>query len=1674
MKQLFTQLINKGIRFSLTPDSDLKIQLGRYALDGKEKQDLKNNKQNIVTLLNNSTMACLSSQQERLFFLAKLGYGFQYHVPALIKIEGDLNQKALQKSLNFLIEKHKSLRTNFKEIDGTPVQIIGQAVVCPLVYEDLENLPTIQQDEKVKELTQALFEQSFDLEKDTLMRGLTLKLSANQFILGLCIHHIVTDGWSMRILLKDMIYAYEGYSNGNSVSVTPLEIQYTGYSVWQKQVISGARIASELEYWKNQLTGYQDLDMPLDHPRPAQISGDGSYLRFKVNKEQVLAMSKISKERRMTPFTLFMAAVYLLLRKYSSQKDICMGMPVANRNNRDIEDIVGFFVNTVVMRINPTEDQPLTIDDLLSQVHKVTVDGQDNQNLPIENIIDFLKPERDLSRTPIFQVMINYTPVVAGKTKMGDCTIEPSMDFDSQSSKFDLTFTYNEYEEDGRAEVFIEYSTDLYTANTVTRMYAYLERIIDAFLQPENKRVKDIEFTDAEERQKVVTDWNNTQTDYPKQKCIHQLFVEQALSQPNNTAVVFKDQQLSYAELDQQSTQLAICLQGKGIKPDHLVAICLERALNMIVAVLGILKAGGAYLPIDLNYPDDRIEFMLEDSKAKLLITQSSLEGRLSKISRKLLLLDTQWDLIKLEKAELKVQVQSSHLAYVIYTSGSTGKPKGVMVEHHSVVNHNLAVIKAYGITANDNVLQFSVISFDIFVEEVFPALLSGATLVLLDGEKFTDVAYVKETIHKKQVSLINLPTAYWNTLIDEQFDEQYLKRVIIGGEKAETESYRTWHKNNPTIDVINTYGPTETTVISLLHPIDRKLRADQQIPLGKPLANTQAYILDENLKPLPVGMPGELHTAGAGLARGYLNQPKLTQERFIANPFSDNPTDRLYKTGDLARWLDNGNIGFIGRFDGQVKIRGFRVELGEIEKVLSISQDIRQVVVIAKKFQGNNQLVAYFTTDGGELQTEALAKELGNSLPDYMVPATFIHLDNIPLTEHGKVDRNTLQKKQVKLISSQDYLIPETELEQKIALIWQELLEVNKVGLNDNFFDLGGHSLLVVQLTSQLNKTLDGDGKELNVADVFKHPTIKELVDFMLTGTASNISSPHIISLRQSNPIFVIPGMPGRSDGYYQLADCLKNDGEVFGLQMKGYAEDEAATSLEEMAAHNISIIQQVKQLGKINLYAHSYGGTVVYEMLHQLEQSNLEVGEIVFIDSGVYEQQETISKPSALIFCSFLLTSAGVDAKEAEKEIKQILSDKPYKEWKDQLAKLLNNHTSTIDPIDFIKIWKVTEKALTAPYEFKGKLNHHVKLIIAEDSRGWLKPKAWIKYFDSIEVHYAKGDHLSVVMEPHCSAWIKQLSAQDNYQHSSNKVMNQQRAIDGETPILSIRQLEKQYKDVKAVNSVSFDLKAGRCFGLLGPNGAGKTTTIEMMEGILKPTKGGVYFRGNPIDKRYKSHIGIQFQQTALQEALTVKETLQFFQKLYKRKMPIGEIIEACSLQEYIDRDNSKLSGGQRQRLLLGIALINDPEIIFLDEPTTGLDPQARYNFWELIRSIKKCGKTIILTTHYMDEAEQLCDEIAIMDKGKIVVQDTPENLLKQNFDGILIRLPKENIKDIQDFPFEIIEQEENIEFSTPDVEQAMNQLLKKQVSLEGVQVKSPNLEDLFLKLTGHALRG
>jgi len=1670
MKHLVSQLINKGVRFSVTEAQELKIQLGQYSLSELEKQELKDAKPKIIEYLNQRSIACLSQQQKRLFFLEQMGYGFQYHVPVLLKIEGDVQQKVLEKSVNYLVQSHESFRSNFVTLEDIPVQLVNAALNIPLSYQDCSQQATGQ----YKKVLQDFIEQPFKLEGHPLIRALLIKLADQSYVFNLCIHHIVTDGWSMRIVLDDLIEAYTAYEQGQSLAVKPVKLSYVDYSVWQQQMVNEDKVATDIAYWKQQLIGYQDLELPSDYPRPARASGEGGYLSFMVDASKGKRLGAMAKAMKMTKFSIFMTAVYLLLRRYSRQQDICMGMPVANRNNRDIENIVGFFVNTIVMRINPEDEQGLTVNELLKQVHKVIVDGQDHQNLQIEDVLAFLQPERDLSRTPVFQVLINYAPIVVGKMPLGSCVLEPSFDFDNQSSKFDLTFTFNEFE-DSSEQMFIEYSSDLYDPKTIERMYEHLNQITNCFLDNPQQSINDIDLLTETDRNTVLVDWNNTQKSYPQEVCIHRLFEQQAQVTPKAIAVKYKGQQLTYKQLNQKSEKLAIYLQQQGVKPDNLVGICIERSVDMVVAVLAVLKAGAAYLPMASSNATDRIGYMLEDAEVKLLLTQSSLLSKLSDLTAtkyQALAIDSNWETLVPRRAALTHSVKPKNLAYVIYTSGSTGQPKGVMVEHQALVNLSYAMIDLYAITGQDRILQFASLSFDMSVEEIFPYLIAGAGIVIREERDIEAHNFYKQVM-SNQITILNIPPLFYSvidTLSEEEKQKLFnqVRVVSLGGEALPENIVTALRVYN--VKIFNAYGPTECTVNAAI----ADLSDNQSLSIGKPLQNTQLYVLGQDLKLSPVGIGGELYIAGSGLARGYLNRPELTAERFVANPFADDSTAKMYKTGDVVRWLDNGNLQFIGRADNQVKIRGFRVELGEIENLLLSHPQIEAAVVMTKALKNTQQLISYYTTvDAKAIETDDLKAFLQQKLPDYMIPVALQHLEVLPVTPNGKVDKNTLKKRKIDLTNGQGYIAPESDIEQQLAKIWEELLEIRQVGMNDNFFDLGGHSLLVVQLTNRINKEIES--AELNVADIFKYPTMKRLLNHINvdTGIAKQALSPHIISLDVSSPNFIIPGMPGRSDGYYQLAEAITNDGETYGLQMQGYSNDEPATRVEDMAAHNIALIQQVKPEGKINLYAHSYGGTVVYEMLRQLERTPIQVGEIVLIDSGVYIKQDEITPAAAWIFCNFILTSAGLNPRKSEDKIKQLLDDKPYEEWNQSLAELLKQAGALVELDDFMTLWDVTEKALTANYTLpKRKLNYNITLVIAEQSQRWLKPRTWNKYYQQVKVIRAKGDHLSVVAEPSCSDWMQQLSGQKAQLSNDDYVGIS--TLDKDSALLSVRSLEKHYGDVKAVNGISFDLQAGVCFGLLGPNGAGKSTTIEMMEGILRPSNGDIYFCGKPIGAHYKTQIGIQFQQTALQESLTVRETLQFFQKLYQYSLSIDEIIEACSLEDYIDRNNNKLSGGQRQRLLLGIALINDPAILFLDEPTTGLDPQARHNFWGLIRSIKKRGKTIILTTHYMDEAEQLCDEIAIVDQGRIIARDTPNKLLSQHFDGILMQLPKNcGLLEQQNFPFKLAELEELVEFTTPDVEQAMNQLIQHKISLEGLQVSKPNLDDLFLKLTGHSLR-
>jgi amino acid adenylation domain-containing protein len=1062
----------------------------------------------------------LSYAQERLWFLARLGYSEQYHVPNVMKIKGDLDEEALQKAINFITARHESLRTGFKTIDSGAIQVIEKTAATGIEQEDLSGLGEEEQDRESQIIIREFVQRPFKLEQAPLMRVLLIKLASDTFIFGMCMHHIVSDGWSMGILTREITRAYAAYKKGKEPGLEPLKVQYADYAVWQRAVMTEAKLNKELTYWKEQLTGYEDLDLPTDYPRPKELSGKGGYVRYRLEKEQVRLLTKLGQEKQMTLFTLLMASVYILLRRYSQQGDICLGMPTANRNHRDIENLVGFFINTLVIRIDTGEKTVITVEQLLNKVQDGLVAAQDQQDMPFEKVVESIQPTRDLSRTPIFQVLVNYVNTGREELQFGDSTLE-EVEIDYGLSKFDLTFAFV-HQEDNSLGINIKYSQDLYREETIERMGGHLVKIMNNLVKDRGKAIDEIELLSWQEKEKILVQWNKNEMEYPKDKCIHELFWEQVKKTPNQVAVVLKDQKLTYRELDERSTRLALVLQKRGIISDRLVGICLERSLEMIIGILGILKAGGAYVPIDPEYPEERIRYMLINSDVTVLLAQEKMEekvpGLFSDKTIEVIVLDKQWDKIEKAKGKLKKEVQSFHLAYVIYTSGSTGKPKGVMVQHHGVVNYLNAVKNKYGFAEIDmEAFNFSFLGnfvFDAVATSFLTPLISGGVCILY-GQHEDQQDTIRKALNNPQVQVIKLTPSHLQLIRDSmpiQFKSP--KFLIIGGESLKKSLVQELvNKNGNNVYCINQYGPTECTIASTAHLYNRDINYRNEVYIGHPIANTRIYILNNINKAVPVGVPGELHIAGDGLARGYLNQPELTAEKFILAHSSWLIADRkamkgaakfpmnyqlsafncIYKTGDLSRWLPDGNIEFLGRIDHQVKIRGFRIECGEIETVLAQHPKIQETVVIARTINNMTQLVAYYVKIDKDktLEVSETRSYLQGKLPEYMIPAAFVSLEEIPLTPNGKVDGKALLQIEVGLESSQEYVAPRTKTEKQLTRIWKNVLGVPRVGIHDNFFELGGHSLLATQIISRINRELKVD---VPLRKLFDTPRIEDL----------------------------------------------------------------------------------------------------------------------------------------------------------------------------------------------------------------------------------------------------------------------------------------------------------------------------------------------------------------------------------------------------------------------------------------------------------------------------------------------------------------------------------------------------------------------------------------------------
>ena len=1163
----------------------------------------------------------LSFAQQRLWFLDQLMPGsIVYNISGAARLTGPLNVVALEQSLTEVLRRHEILRTTFRAVDGQPFQSIASAEPFILPVTDLECLPEAEREAEARRLATEQAHQPFDLANGPLFRTTLLRLGEEDHILQCAMHHAVSDGWSIEILNKEIGSLYQSFSTGQPSPLPELSIQYADFAHWQRQWLQGEVLETQLSYWKKQLAGAPpSLDLPTDRRRPAVPTFHGARQSVVLSKSLTEALKGLSRQEGVTLFMTLLAAFKVLLSRYTGQEDIVVGTPIAGRNRAEIEGLIGFFVNTLVLRTNLSGNP--TFKELLSRVREVALGAYDHQDVPFEKLVEELQPQRDLSRTPLFQVFFNMLNLESHKPELYELTAEPLL-FDIGSVKFDLSLTMVEGTEGFTAS--LQYNSDLFDDTTIDRMICHFQTMLQGIVANPGQWLSDLPILTNTERLQLLVEWNETKRDFPKDKCIYELFEAQVERTPEATAVVYENQRLTYRELNIRANQLAHYLRKLGVGPEVLVGICTERSLEMVVGLLGILKAGGAYVPLDPAYPKERLAFMLEDTRLPVLLTQQPLVERVPAHWAKTACLDTDWEIIARENGKnFANETTADNLAYMIYTSGSTGRPKGVLITHRAICNHLLWRQEAYPLTEYDRFLHKASPSFDISVWEIFAPLMAGARLVLARPGGQTDSAYLVQLVVDQKITNIHFPPAMLRLLLEEKgiTDCSSLRRVFCGGESIPIDLKESFFAARLNADLYYQYGPTETTVDVTTwqcKPTDSRA----VVPIGCPIANTQLYILDAYLQPVPIGVPGELHVGGVSLARGYLNRPDLTQEKFIPDPFSDEPGARLYKTGDQARYLPDGTVEFLGRVDQQVKIRGFRVELGEIETVLSQHAAVRETVVLFREdTPGDKRLVAYFVPDRqpGPTVTE-LHNFLREKVPDYMVPSSFIRLETLRLMSNGKVDRQALRPpSQNRPELEESFVPPRTPVEQVLEGIWARLLHVKQVGIHDDFFDLGGHSLLAVRLFAEIEKEFN---KRLPLSSLFKTATIDYLAGLLGEPTPSNGSS-SLVAIQSRGaqpPFFCIHDLFGDVLCYMNLARRLGEDQPFYALQARGLNNREApCDDIETMAAHYVEEIRTVQPEGPYALGGLCFGGVVAFEVARQLRTKGETVGLVALLDSEV-----------------------------------------------------------------------------------------------------------------------------------------------------------------------------------------------------------------------------------------------------------------------------------------------------------------------------------------------------------------------------------------------------------------------------------------------------------------------
>ncbi len=1027
----------------------------------------------------------LSFAQERQWFLWQLEPdSAAYHVPSALRLHGPLDVKALQRSVDRLVARHEPLRTTFRQDDERTVQIIHAQGAVQIHQQTLEG-----NEASIPGWVQAQIRQPFDLLNGPLLRINLLRVAADDHVLVITQHHIVSDGWSMQIMVEELVALYAGECAGQPQTLKPLPLQYADFAQWQRQWMAAGERERQLAYWVAQLGGEQPvLELPLDHARPAVQSYRGARLDLALTPALSAQLHDVARAEGVTLFMLLLASFQTLLHRYSGQNDVRVGVPIANRNRAETEGLIGFFVNTQVMRAQIDGEQAFR--EVLAQTRQAALGAQSHQDLPFEQLVEALAPERSLSRSPLFQVLFNHQSAEAPRAGLTDLRIE-SLAWDSATAQFDLTLDSTETE--AGLQVSLTYATDLFDAATIVRMAGHWQALLAGIVAEPGQRISDLSMLAQTERQVILHDWNATAADYPLSTSVQQLIEAQVVKTPDAPALVFGNQTLSYAQLNARANQLAHKLIGLGVGPESLVGIAAERSLEMVIGLLAVLKAGGAYVPLDPEYPQDRLRYMIEDSGVQLLLTQTHLrDGLPLSASVQTLLLDE--SLHGFAESNPNIAVDGENLAYVIYTSGSTGQPKGAGNRHSALTNRLCWMQEAYGLGAGDSVLQKTPFSFDVSVWEFFWPLMTGARLVVAAPGDHRDPATLVALINREQISTLHfVPSMLQAFLQDIDVAScTSLKRIVCSGEALPADAQQQVFAKLPNAGLYNLYGPTEAA-IDVTHWTCVEEGRDS-VPIGQPIANLGCYILDDNLEPVPSGVLGELYLAGVGLARGYHQRPALTAERFSVSPFGDG--QRIYRTGDLARYRADGVIEYAGRIDHQVKLRGLRIELGEIEARLLEHDNVREAVVLVVD---GKQLVGYVVLADASVEWRPeLVAHLQRGLPDYMVPNQWLNLEQMPLSPNGKLDRKALPKPDLS-VSQAGYVAPRSELEQRIAAVWADVLKLERVGLTDNFFELGGDSIISIQVVGRARQA----GIQFSPKDLFQHQNVQALATVARLGVS-------------------------------------------------------------------------------------------------------------------------------------------------------------------------------------------------------------------------------------------------------------------------------------------------------------------------------------------------------------------------------------------------------------------------------------------------------------------------------------------------------------------------------------------------------------------------------------------